>query len=1126
MVPTNENRTLSEWINEMLLKRDLLEPDGRQLYQYRITDAEFSDLEQFLQRYISIGQTHLGFARLAKRPLFPVLFVLYGAEWWRRRYDGSGFSWEPILSDLGANFGEWNQSQRSECVKEGLRKWRLRAPDGTGFKFLGGVAIQGGLPMKPLAEARGGVGHLLSRVLRAANNRSVTPTDIQSWVESLQNWLPKSYRQPAIFVLLAEVAWTVLTLKQKARLESGSDAISKLDAVIPGWRNQFPLPVEDGQARSLIEQLVREAASVRVQKPTVCLPVERLLECTSNEEWILSSAIDLPEVIESQKLAKLFEIEPEEMPRFGEISLNVGDKRRSASIRKMAGNSNYRIEGETWGASGAIAAEEHLLRLSSTDGRAWTNCAMKGQSLDAELPWVFSSENARYRFVQQGSGGVAEHEAIVALPVEWYINDPSESGAERIGSLINPPRDIFRITGTAKLENSQGSTCRVRVQNAESAAESFEWRGRRYWLNFVSPSMAFRGKPTLYRVDDDANAIKASGIIGCSAIGGGAANHWLGPVTLTYPAGGAEVKHRSKMVILPDNASLSIKSDTAVSGAVVFENWQLSNALVTTPNVDFEFQVQGNSLILELSVTPEHRVPDQVSVELFWRYSKTPVKLVVPFPSKGARCFAGSGREILPGARLAINQLYGVRLSVLGISFSKRVKLKLQTMGCDSVRKHNLQPLPGAISLEVKLSDYLTDIEHLLSLSDSPDSAVKITLMMGSDEIFTIDVARYATLIQKDESSVFIEINQDNSENTLTDDVSVKSIRLEDPDEEPITLDPTESEQGNKRAWVFAPECRQPGAWLIYPEAESKILFRPTLWAIPGEANFESELSCAINFAGREDREEALDRLIEKLAGDFTHPCWEEINRLAELVGHLPLSTLDVWRRFSRSAEGMAALAFRYGKFPNGFVSRFAKELPFAWEVIPFAVWKRAINLSHEYCLYLFGDEIGRTIFDAHVKGRINKFNAGAGALAYLLGIASMEFFPESRQEVQALRFFGQNLAEEQLFVGGGSHLMNLRRVHADEEWVEDADGILEEKRKKPNVRRYLYKENLGYQNPVISAPLIIASEVASGESADWLEKSAQIHLLRTFRAFDAEWFDEAYNLTVVRCLADGMFDK
>ena len=135
----------------MLKKRDLDKPDGRQLYQYRITAAEFGELEFFLKQYISVGQSYLGLSGLAKRSRFPILFVLYGAEWWRRRYDGSGYSWEGILRDIGANAEEWNHLQRSECVKEGLRLWQLRTLDGTRFKFLGSIALQGGLAIKPLA---------------------------------------------------------------------------------------------------------------------------------------------------------------------------------------------------------------------------------------------------------------------------------------------------------------------------------------------------------------------------------------------------------------------------------------------------------------------------------------------------------------------------------------------------------------------------------------------------------------------------------------------------------------------------------------------------------------------------------------------------------------------------------------------------------------------------------------------------------------------------------------------------------------------------------------------------------------------------------------------------------------
>lgn len=429
MTPTNENRTLSEWTNEVLEKWELTKPDGRPLYQYRVSAAEFSELESLLRHYISIGQAQLNLhlCDLAKRPAFARSFVLYGAEWWRRRYDGSGFDWKPILRDLGANADEWNHFQRSECVETGLQAWGLRLEDSR-FKFLGSVAIQGGLPMKPLAEARGGIGHLLGRVLRMANNRAVIQEDIEGWIKNLQNYLPKSYRQESIFTLLAETASTVLILKQKARLESGKDAIARLDAAIPKWREQFPLPMEDRQAQALIEQLVREVANVSLRKPSVCLPVERFLESTGAGEWRLSSNIELPEIIEAQKIAALFEIDADDLPRFAELSVTAGEKTRTAAIRKMAGNGSYRLEGATWDYVDNAALGEHLLRLNANDGRAWTAAAMKGQALDDDLPWIFSVENSVFRFVRQGAGGVAGIEAAAAISPNWKISGQSENG--------------------------------------------------------------------------------------------------------------------------------------------------------------------------------------------------------------------------------------------------------------------------------------------------------------------------------------------------------------------------------------------------------------------------------------------------------------------------------------------------------------------------------------------------------------------------------------------------------------------------------------------------------------------------------------------------------------------------
>jgi hypothetical protein len=144
-----------DWKRNLLSSRGLPCPDGRPLYRYRLTEGEFNDLEMVIREWLSRLLSQFDLDEMAARLTgFPGLFVLYGAEWWRRRYDGSHWSWEPILRDLGANPDEWNQAQRSECVRVGLQDWGLQLRDSGPLRFLGTVAVQGGLPLRLLAESR------------------------------------------------------------------------------------------------------------------------------------------------------------------------------------------------------------------------------------------------------------------------------------------------------------------------------------------------------------------------------------------------------------------------------------------------------------------------------------------------------------------------------------------------------------------------------------------------------------------------------------------------------------------------------------------------------------------------------------------------------------------------------------------------------------------------------------------------------------------------------------------------------------------------------------------------------------------------------------------------------------
>ncbi len=92
--------TPKDWIKQFLEQEGRCAPaDGRPLYAYRLSDQEYEELISVLQQ-INI----LGIETLARSPLtkWPMAFVLFAAEWWRREYDGGAWSWEDIFRRIGS----------------------------------------------------------------------------------------------------------------------------------------------------------------------------------------------------------------------------------------------------------------------------------------------------------------------------------------------------------------------------------------------------------------------------------------------------------------------------------------------------------------------------------------------------------------------------------------------------------------------------------------------------------------------------------------------------------------------------------------------------------------------------------------------------------------------------------------------------------------------------------------------------------------------------------------------------------------------------------------------------------------------------------------------------------------
>jgi hypothetical protein len=287
---------------------------------------------------------------------------------------------------------------------------------------------------------------------------------------------------------------------------------------------------------------------------------------------------------------------------------------------------------------------------------------------------------------------------------------------------------------------------------------------------------------------------------------------------------------------------------------------------------------------------------------------------------------------------------------------------------------------------------------------------------------------------------------------------------------------------------------------------------------------YNDELIQAIANPNQRGREEAIGSVIESMASDFQHTSWKIVEQLAWQFGHLPLATLDLWRVVAHSGMGMAALAFRLSDLPRNFYLRFARELPLAWETVAVSAWKQAMSQLSEQCCKCYA-QAADLIVKEHLSNRLTILRAECGALSYLLGIAAATIDEEEKRQLYLLREFSAHTAGQQLFEGDDSKLMRLLRAHAEDEWPTGFNDILDTARRDPEIGRFLYTDQNEYRNGVINLPIIAALATLLDRSEEFFTSADSIHRLRTVKAFDLEWFDDAYNLTVARYLIEGTHD-
>lgn len=946
---------LSQWKINFLAKNSRSDIQGAPLYAYKVSSEEFLDLKECLSENIDLYLKHYDINyvfHISKD--FPQLFVLYAAIWWQREYDGSGMAWEPIFNSVGINSSELNSNIRSGAIEKGFQLWGLKLNKDIGnLKFIGNIASQGGLPLKLIATGHGNLNRLLNRVLKDVVSLAFPDhQSVNGIIESHKNELPRSYRQKEIFSLLAEIIITFLRLKADAKLESASNAIERLNQFEVNWRDRFPLPMDDENAKGVLERFIKDGIKIKAEKAKFSLTLERYIDVIENKVKIISQ-LNLPKQnIDEDSIKKCFGVDDNFLTRV--ITLIISNHQRSheITIRRLAGQANYKFDFETIPRF-RDAHNEHFATLKNANNDIKTLELLGGFELNQDAPWIFdaSDEIEQFKFLKVGAGKFKASKLFVVVPSNFTINASFEQKYD-VEGLTDKTCYLIDSEVTFTCDDDQYNI-KPRCENVID--EEYALLGERIWDIFQSPAVAYKGSPQAVKFINQSptlrNQVSVNAV--CSNLNNQNLNNQLstyGPMRVVVKENN-NITWASKIVVLPKQANLKINPSKETGGGnICLENWKISNLKCLSESVAINVNQNGHSSNIDCNYVGTNTPDEYVEFELFWQSNPKSAIIKVPFPSLGVLAFDAAGKRLSHKTSLSLQQLYGIRIvTFLQQSNFVEIELTLKDNGYRQVDPitRRVKRNQANTRLEIALIDFRENISNLLYSADQLDSKVEVRVKISGAKDFVLVVKKYDVEFAYEKNSHSFMISQahlQNYDNLQISKCEVKATRIDDIEEDMIDLEQTVSEGVFNGVWKFPIQNHTSGCWMIHPSQSSSIQFRPMMLPLEQDVVEISDsedlyLKDVLKIASNAERALSISTFIHDMCDNFNHKDWVHVEYLANNLGHLNLTSLDLWRLFSKNTKAMASMALRDSKLPEQFIQRFSSELPFLWEFVSLENW-------------------------------------------------------------------------------------------------------------------------------------------------------------------------------------------
>ncbi|MGY2490984.1 STY4851/ECs_5259 family protein [Cupriavidus sp. CP313] len=940
---TTPQSSFVEFFAVFFLARGTSGPAGIPLYGYQVSASELEELVAILRKF----SRHVVLP--TNRRLWDAAFCLFVSERFRRDYDAGpdGWAWGPFEQELRCQL---TPAVRRDIVHNGLAYWKrtVRQHESGNDNLLGSLFIEGGLPWPLVKSEHHGFGRVVRRGLKNYYRAQSGLKTLAEMLDDGKDDLPQTFRTVETLELLAGIVEHLMDLATRHELQGRPDPAGYLDERDPSWRRNFPLPLDEDNARTLINEWLIDASRQRATREAQqredgyfsCM--HRLLD--DGDVWWYQTDVTIPRTAR-------FQMDPSIVnPGRLELAFFEGDR-----LLARAGTAYGCRDPETQEVKVRFLQTNLSLRRSNLGNRLTLRLLANGRvaclvpfdngsfALN-DAPLVFELRGDEWWFVASASCSTAASRVRVRLPqaLAYVGADVRVVREEDCGPRwIEADSDLTILSANG----DGGERYSVRLRDAGQSPWTLSLKGQMAYYESV-PTVVHRGWPRLEvtKQPDATNPVLRQ-YSNRLPVTNANRSEQFGAIRYYVRNENNDILLQRRIGVVPVGFRIDSYPEVAERRArlVIRESRQLRLHVVDA-EIQYETEVSGQDTILWLKPV-SGQPPSFLALEVYGQSTSEPIRFKLPYPYLGARLLDAEGGT-LTDRNLTINTLMGLRLAV-STTRTARTLLRFEFNSRDD-RFARTYPLGfDAGTRLISLFGYLNDIQQMLGSVRNQDAYLTVQAMAEDQKLLEFYVRRYNGVANREgDGWENFYLTKPTSAHVCTD-ARVQAMLLTDPKQAPVPVPEITTQGVGTGRFGLPASMHDDGPWLIYPAPDSSTQFRPEVQATEVSrtdgANWKVGEIRSLHAAARAfhpvHNRNAFAGPIEAMAEDLDHSGWQYLANLKTNYHHLPLSAFEAWLALARNPSALAMAVLRLEMMDEAFCERIRDELATLWECIPLPQW-------------------------------------------------------------------------------------------------------------------------------------------------------------------------------------------